>query len=38
MSKRGRRYGFWNFALDCVMMVVTCGFWIIWIIVREARG
>lgn len=35
---RRRRYGFWNFALDVFMMIVTLGFWIIWVIVREARG
>ena len=33
-----RKYGFANFCLDVFMMIVTCGFWIIWIIVREARG
>lgn len=33
-----RRYGFWAFLGDCFMTVLTCGFWLIWIFVREMRG
>lgn len=38
MSSRRGRYGFFNFCLDVFMTVITAGFWIIWVIVREARG
>ena len=30
-------YGFWKFILDCFMVLITAGFWIIWIFVREMR-
>lgn len=30
-----RRYGFWNFVLDCFLTIITSGLWIIWIIIRE---
>ena len=33
-----KKYGFWKFMLDCLMVVLTGGFWIIWIFVREMRG
>jgi hypothetical protein len=32
-----RKYGFWKFLVDCTMVVLTCGFWLIWIFVREMR-
>jgi hypothetical protein len=32
-----RRYGFWNFVLDCFMTYLTGGLWLIWIFVREIR-
>lgn len=32
-----KRYGFWNFMLDAVMVTATGGLWFIWIIVREMR-
>jgi hypothetical protein len=35
---RERRYGFWKFVGDCLMVVFTCGFWLIWIFVREMRN
>jgi hypothetical protein len=35
---RSRHYGFFNFVGDCFMTVITCGFWLIWIFVREMRG
>jgi hypothetical protein len=36
MSK-GSRYGFANFLLDAFMTIVTAGFWLIWVFVREMR-
>lgn len=30
-------YGFFNFLFDCFMLCLTCGFWLIWIFVREMR-
>lgn len=30
-------YGFWKFVGDCCMVVLTWGFWLIWIFVREMR-
>lgn len=33
----GRRYGFWAFIFDCVMTSITCGFWLIYVYVREQR-
>lgn len=32
-----RRYGFWKFIFDCFMTFLTCGFWLIWVFVRELR-
>jgi hypothetical protein len=32
-----RRYGFWSFVGDCLMLFLTCGLWLIWIFVREMR-
>lgn len=39
MSRRpyGRKYGFWNFVFDAVLVCITGGFWLIWIFVREMR-
>lgn len=37
-DRRRRPYGFWKFVGDVFMTVVTGGFWIIWIFVREMRG
>lgn len=31
-------YGFLKFLGDCFMVVITCGFWLIWIFVRELRN
>jgi hypothetical protein len=36
-ARPARRYGFWRFLLDCILVVATGGLWIIWIIVREIR-
>ena len=33
-----RNYGFFNFLFDVIMTVVTGGFWLIWIFVREMRN
>ena len=30
-------YGFWRFLLDCFLVLVTGGLWLIWIFVREMR-
>lgn len=38
MSNSTRRYGFWNFAGDVIMTVITSGLWLIWIFVREMRN
>jgi hypothetical protein len=33
-----KRYGFWKFIGDCIMIFLTCGLWLIWIFVREMRN
>ena len=35
--ERKKSYGFFNFLFDVFMTVITAGFWIIWIFVREMR-
>jgi hypothetical protein len=35
--KEPKRYGFFAFLFDVIMVVITCGFWLIWIFVREMR-
>ena len=35
--KEQKSYGFWSFVGDCIMVVLTWGFWLIWIFVREMR-
>jgi len=32
-----RKYGFWKFMGDLFMTIITSGFWLIWIFVREMR-
>lgn len=32
-----RHYGFFSFVGDIFMTVLTCGFWLIWVFVREMR-
>jgi len=32
-----RRYGFINFLFDATMVVITGGFWLIYLFVREMR-
>jgi len=34
---REKRYGFWRFIGDCLMTIITFGFWLIWVFVREMR-
>jgi len=31
------RYGFFRFLGDCLMTIITFGFWLIWIFIREMR-
>lgn len=34
----GRKsYGFFSFLFDIIMVVITGGFWLLWIFVREMR-
>ena len=32
-----RRYGLFNFLLDCILVSMTGGLWLIWIFIREMR-
>lgn len=32
-----RKYGIFSFAIDVILTLVTSGFWLIWIFVREMR-
>lgn len=34
---RTRRYGCFGFLFDIVMTIITSGFWLIWVFVREMR-
>ena len=33
-----RKYGFFSFMLDVLMVCLTGGLWIIWILIREMRN
>ena len=33
-----KRYGFFSFVFDILMVAITSGLWLIWIFVREMRG
>jgi len=33
-----KSYGFFRFLWDCFMVILTWGFWLIWIFVREMRN
>ena len=35
--KERKSYGFWAFVGDVIMTVITAGFWLIFIFVREVR-
>lgn len=32
-----RKYGLFNFAIDVILTLITSGFWLIWVFVREMR-
>lgn len=32
-----KKYRFRNFLFDCLLTVLTGGFWLIWVFVREMR-
>lgn len=32
-----KQYGFFKFVVDCALVFITGGFWLIWIFVREMR-
>jgi len=32
-----KKYGFWNFILDLILVGLTGGIWLIWIFIREMR-
>lgn len=38
MSRNRRHYGFINFLFDVALTILTGGFWLIWIFVRELRN
>lgn len=33
-----KTYGFWNFAGDVILTLITGGFWLIYVFVREMRN
>jgi len=33
-----RRYGCLSFLFDVFMLIVTAGWWLLWILIREWRG
>ncbi|ADD81094.1 gp096 [Rhodococcus phage ReqiPoco6] len=33
-----RKYGLINFAFDVILTLITSGFWLIWVFVREMRN
>lgn len=37
MSRAGRRYHLGHFLFDAILTVITGGFWLIWVFVREVR-
>lgn len=36
--KEKKSYGFFHFCWDVFMTVITLGFWLIWIFIREMRN
>lgn len=36
-KKKRKKYGLFSFLFDVIMIVITGGFWLIWIFVREMR-
>jgi len=37
MNRNYKKYGIGNFILDCLLVALTGGFWLIWIFAREMR-
>jgi hypothetical protein len=37
-ARSGKRYGFFNFLFDVILTLITAGFWLIWVFVREMRN
>lgn len=37
-SMARRKYGLFNFLFDVVLTILTAGFWLIWVFVREMRN
>lgn len=37
VNVKTRNYGFFKFMFDIVMTILTSGFWLIWIFIREMR-
>lgn len=37
VRRYARHYGMSNFVGDTVLTFITCGFWLIWIVIREIR-
>jgi hypothetical protein len=35
--RQRKKYGFFSFLFDIVMVLITWGLWLIWIFVREMR-
>ena len=38
MSRKKKNYTFRSFLFDVLMALITGGFWLIWIFVRESRN
>jgi hypothetical protein len=36
-NQKKKGYGFFHFIWDCFMVLITAGFWLIWIFIREMR-
>lgn len=37
LVRQPKKYGFFRFLFDCGLVVLTSGFWLIWIFIREMR-
>jgi hypothetical protein len=38
MSRNKSKYGLGKFLFDVILTIITGGFWLIWVFVRELRG
>jgi hypothetical protein len=36
-GKPRKKYGFFSFVFDILLVILTSGFWLIWIFIREMR-